>query len=684
MKKIYLYTVTVILLVLLYTPSYAQINRELGEFMILRDDPILLDDFELYSETNCCGVETLDDISFGYNISTALYSHNLIKAAREKALNDWFNKQNNLIKGEIEKQLNQNFSNYSDAQTAFYKNLENTNIRNNISIPIDKYIQKVDLRIDSKNISVRNLKLLALRENEIKSGIISNSNYGYLKFNDTPLNQITSLSQLELLRKSEIEVFGNRHWPYVQDNNILIKLGEIPYNNQDILNRLKDLQINYYNSFDRWERLDLMQLYLNHVKVSYVLAYNPISPIDYGTPNYLENYAIGFASPYKSPFHPDACPPIRMYIGGRIGWVEKPNDVCNTAAIISRQEIIDEELASMSNDAFLASNAIIRDLNYDINSSGAKWLSSHLSESININNYLISNKVANNIPTNVVNFTKETINILNSNLSDLDKFKQFEVVHENYDPTLLSNLPKEEYEARIKHYIKRFNEWGNKEFADYLQSLLPLDGTYSNDDYHQLYITIKNKKAELLWDFIKAAAGQTVDSFQPLIEMAALEVGGGFALKILQKLPVKYLTTPIKNIITKLLTPTSSAFSEFKHAQKFGFKTYNEFSYYFKYVLNIKKTDLGVQVHHLFEKRLVKSPEIANFLGSNTGNWNSIVLTPGEHAIFNAQWQKAIGYEGHAAGWTGFNSNNVTVEAMKNAAREIYKNYPEILKALGL
>lgn len=349
MKKIYLYTVTVILLVLLYTPSYAQIDRELGEFMILRDNPILLDDFELYSETNCCGVETLDDISFGYNISTALYSHNLIKAAREKALNDWFNKQNNLIKGEIEKQLNQNFSSYSDAQTAFYKNLENTNIRNNISIPINKYIQKVDLRIDSKNISVRNLKLLALRENEIKSGIISNSNYGYLKFNDTPLNQITSLSQLELLRKSEIEVFGNRHWPYVQDNNILIKLGEIPYNNQDILNRLKDLQINYYNSFDRWERLDLMQLYLNHVKVSYVLAYNPISPVDYGTPNYLENYAIGFASPYKSPFHPDACPPIRVYIGGRIGWIEKPNVVCNTAAIISRQEIIDEELASFVN-----------------------------------------------------------------------------------------------------------------------------------------------------------------------------------------------------------------------------------------------------------------------------------------------------------------------------------------------
>ncbi|MEE9362425.1 MAG: hypothetical protein V3U92_07500 [Cellulophaga sp.] len=86
---------------------------------------------------------------------------------------------------------------------------------------------------------------------------------------------------------------------------------------------------------------------------------------------------------------------------------------------------------------------------------------------------------------------------------------------------------------------------------------------------------------------------------------------------------------------------------------------------------------------HLFEKRFAKSQAVRVFLGAKTGKWKSIVLTPAEHLKFTNAWQKAVGH-GTTKGTSGFYSSNVTVEAMKTAARKIYKDYPEILKALGL
>lgn len=43
-----------------------------------------------------------------------------------------------------------------------------------------------------------------------------------------------------------------------------------------------------------------------------------------------------------------------------------------------------------------------------------------------------------------------------------------------------------------------------------------------------------------------------------------------------------------------------------------------------------------------------------------------------------------FGKKGQAPGTTGFNSNNVPFDVVIKAAKEIYKDYPEILKALGI
>jgi hypothetical protein len=102
----------------------------------------------------------------------------------------------------------------------------------------------------------------------------------------------------------------------------------------------------------------------------------------------------------------------------------------------------------------------------------------------------------------------------------------------------------------------------------------------------------------------------------------------------------------------------------FKYAKQFGIKSYSE--------LKKLTRGLGLEVHHLIEKRLAECfipPLIKNKI-------LSVVLTKGEHEIFTKAWREAIPYG------TKYGKNLETL--VKNKAREIYKDYPEILKTLGL
>lgn len=59
----------------------------------------------------------------------------------------------------------------------------------------------------------------------------------------------------------------------------------------------------------------------------------------------------------------------------------------------------------------------------------------------------------------------------------------------------------------------------------------------------------------------------------------------------------------------------------------------------------------------------------------------SIVLTKEEHQAFTRAWRSKIGYKNDRNAITTINA---TPEDVKKAAKDIYRNYPEILKALGL
>ena len=83
----------------------------------------------------------------------------------------------------------------------------------------------------------------------------------------------------------------------------------------------------------------------------------------------------------------------------------------------------------------------------------------------------------------------------------------------------------------------------------------------------------------------------------------------------------------------------------------------------------------GLQIHHLIEQRF------ARLFNVKEGDMLSIVLTKEEHQAFTRAWRSKIGYKNDRNAITTINA---TPEDVKKAAKDIYRNYPEILKALGL
>jgi hypothetical protein len=78
----------------------------------------------------------------------------------------------------------------------------------------------------------------------------------------------------------------------------------------------------------------------------------------------------------------------------------------------------------------------------------------------------------------------------------------------------------------------------------------------------------------------------------------------------------------------------------------------------------------GLEAHHLIEKRF------KGLFGESAGQMLSQVLSPENHQAFTNAWRQLIPY--------GEGTANATRETVLNAAREVYREFPDILKVLGL
>ena len=254
-----------------------------------------------------CPGEDLADISFGYDISAALTASALIQQARDNELNQWFYRQHTVLKEEIERKIGQSFSNYDDARNTYLKYHEKIGIQKNHRPIENKYNSKILDKENKKSISLKNLKLLRLRENELKAGNLTNSLYGNFTYNGIALDQIQNLSQLQNMWSNETNIFSDIHWRYQNDYYTYLKIRSIGYitdYNDPLLVELFSKQLANYNQYDRWQQLDLMQSFLNEIRPPLLMPAGYISPQNYATEQYLENYAIRTKAGGRSIFDP--------------------------------------------------------------------------------------------------------------------------------------------------------------------------------------------------------------------------------------------------------------------------------------------------------------------------------------------------------------------------------------------
>ena len=109
----------------------------------------------------------------------------------------------------------------------------------------------------------------------------------------------------------------------------------------------------------------------------------------------------------------------------------------------------------------------------------------------------------------------------------------------------------------------------------------------------------------------------------------------------------------------KLADTVVEGFGSLSKAKEYGIMGYNS--------LRKALSGTGLQAHHIIEKRLV------GHLGIDVDNMLSVAVTVGEHQDFTNAWRAAFKY--------GMDYSTLTVDAIWDVAQEIYKDYPELLKA---
>jgi hypothetical protein len=102
-------------------------------------------------------------------------------------------------------------------------------------------------------------------------------------------------------------------------------------------------------------------------------------------------------------------------------------------------------------------------------------------------------------------------------------------------------------------------------------------------------------------------------------------------------------------------------FGRLARAADFGVQPYSR--------LRMVLKGTGLEAHHIIEKRF------AALLGEKASGMASVAVTSSEHAAFTNAWRAAISY--------GRGTASASKESVLKAARQIYREYPAILKALG-
>ncbi len=263
----------------------------------------------------CRTCENIPNIRFQFNndlFNSALQNEiNIRRAAREGARR-WYNEQTGIIERNLEAKFNRSFSSYNAAKDFLFTDSEIKNINRNLPTIKNKYAR---LRDNSNRSGINNLKILKvlkIRETEIKAGNIIFSAYPEFKIGNTPLR---SIRDINTINREYNKAFSQFNADIVQefDNKLMLKILANPAGLENEVLRNKN---SYYNRFNEWDRLDMMQFLIHFEEFKRLTSTPYLNPqvqkifdkyyksIDRATPTFIEDFAKRNKGNEVSLFHP--------------------------------------------------------------------------------------------------------------------------------------------------------------------------------------------------------------------------------------------------------------------------------------------------------------------------------------------------------------------------------------------
>ena len=420
MKK-YILTLCMALLSVCFTLVHAQreeLPQDDDEFIEdgfpgdFDEDPIKVGDLpKAKTKCNRTRCEGHENISFSFNNTPhALRMEALVNSIERKGLSDWLFIQESIIKKELDGRNRHVSSTYEFARNEYFANLEKGIANRNIPSLSSGRNRVINEAKHKRTSFYKNIKLLRARLQEIKRGNITRSLYATKTYNNRPMSYYKTESSITSVLNSEQEKFYSNEVKINEDLLIRDQLGEMLKSiravNQlgvtdNILQVLKNKQIGYYNDFNRWHQISLMQRYLSGLKKG--SNSGNIWPKEFGTNDYLLAYAKAHRKKDINIFHKEYWKVIlkRDY---------RNNPLKSRDAINKYLRLLDAEITRLLNNVSINVNTsvdfLVSELNItDVN--GLKWLNNNPEKAIEMQSLLNLTRIDPN--PNVFNSTKRNL-----------------------------------------------------------------------------------------------------------------------------------------------------------------------------------------------------------------------------------------------------------------------------------
>ncbi len=362
------------------------------------------------NRTYCEGHE---NISFSLNNTPhALRMEALVNSIERKGLSDWLFIQESIIKNELDTRNRHVSSTYEFARNEYFANFEKSIANTNIPILSSGRNRIINEGKSKRTLSLKDIKLLKARLQEIKNGNINRSLYANKTYNSRPMSVYKTESSINSVLNTANERFFANEVKINEDLLIRDQLNEMlrsirAVNQLGVTDNtskvLKNKQIGHYNNFNRWQRISLMQRYLSGLKKG--SNSGNIWPKEFGTKNYLLAYAKEHRKKDIDFFHKDYWKVILKKDFGN-------NFLKSRDAINKYIRLRDAELTRLLNTVSININSSVDFLVSELNITKAdqlKWLNNNASKAKEMESVLKLTKLNPN--PNVYNSTKKNTKI---------------------------------------------------------------------------------------------------------------------------------------------------------------------------------------------------------------------------------------------------------------------------------